>query len=129
MTVPQASHMLRSAASALLAQGALHAELVQLEWAEEKYRLLRMLIALVAGSLCLFCVLLSISAMVLIFSWGTPYQSPAFIGLVLFYCAGAAFAWYRFHGLVALGNHAFSDSLAELAADIALVRSKLGAPE
>lgn len=129
MSVPQTSHMLRSAASALLAQGALHAELLRLEWAEEKYRLLRMVVTLLAGSLCLFCGLFAISAAMLIFCWGTPYQTPALIALVLFYCTGTLVAWYRFHALIAQGSHAFADSYRELAADIALIRSKLGPPE
>ncbi len=120
--------MLRSAASALLAQGALHSELVQLEWAEEKYRLLRMLVTLLAGSLFLFCGLFSFSAMVLIFSWGTPYQNTALIGLVLFYCTGTVVAWLRFNALFALGSRAFIGTRAELAADISLIRSKLDAP-
>jgi uncharacterized membrane protein YqjE len=120
--------MLRSAASALLAQGALHSELMQLEWAEEKYRLLRMLVTLLAGSLFLFFGLFSLSAMVLIFSWGTPYQTAALLGLVLFYCTGTGVAWFRFNALFALGSQAFAGTRAELAADIALIRSKLDSP-
>jgi uncharacterized membrane protein YqjE len=120
--------MLRSAASALLAQGALHSELIQLEWAEEKYRLVRMLVALLIGSLFLFCGLFSVSSMVLIFSWGTSYQNVAVIGLVLFYCSGILIASLRFNALAALANQAFAGSRAELAADIALIRSKLDAP-
>ncbi len=117
--------MLRSAASALLAQGALHSELVHLEWAEEKYRLRRMLVAAVAGSLFLFCGLFSLGAIVLVSSWGTPYQNVAVIGLVLFYCTGMLVASLRFNALSALGSQAFAGSRAELAAAVALLRSKL----
>ena len=120
--------MLRSTASALLAQGALHAELMHLEWVEEKYRLLRMLLALLAGSLFLFCGLFSFSAMMLIFSWGTPWQNPVLIGLVLFYGTGTLVAWLRFTALFARGSQAFAGTRAELAADVALIRSKLDAP-
>lgn len=120
--------MLRSAAGALLSQGALHSELVQLEWAEEKYRLLRMLLTIVAGSLFLCCCLLSLSAMVLVSSWGTPWQSPVSIGLTLFYGTGTLVAWFKLTALFALGNQAFAGTRAELAADFALLRSTLDSP-
>jgi uncharacterized membrane protein YqjE len=120
------SALLRSAVSALLAQGALHGELIRLEWTEEKFRLLRMLLALVAGTLCLFGSLLSLSAMLLIFSWGTPYQTLVLIALPACYCLGTVIAWCRFNALAALGNKAFAGSRAELGADLALIRNKLG---
>jgi uncharacterized membrane protein YqjE len=118
--------LLRSAASALLAQGALHAELAQVEWAEEKRRLLRMVITLLAGSLCLFCGLCSFSAAALVYSRDTPWQNPVLLGLVLFYCGATLTAWRHFLSLAARGNQAFADTRAELAADLALIRSRLG---
>lgn len=119
--------MLRSATSALLAQGALHAELVQIEWAEEKGRLWHMLVTLLVGGLCLLCALFSLSALVLIYSWETSYRNLVLVGLVLFYCSGALVAWRRFQVLSARGGHAFADTRTELAADIALIRSTLDA--
>jgi uncharacterized membrane protein YqjE len=126
MIAAQVASLLRSAVSAVLAQGALHGELIRLEWAEEKYRLLRMLLSLVAGILCLFGSLLSLSAMLLVFSWGTQYQNPVLIGLVVFYCLGTIAACYRFHALASLGNQAFAGTRAELGADLALIRKQLG---
>ena len=120
------NQLFRSAASAVLAQAVLHTELLKVEWAEEKYRLTRMLVALLAGTVCLFMSLLSISAMALIYSWGTQYQNPVLLGLTFFYCTLTLVACYRFCALAALGKHAFADTRAELDADVALIRHKLG---
>ncbi len=120
------SQLFRSAAGAFLAQAVLHGELIKVEWAEEKYRLMRMLIALLAGTVCLFMSLMSISALALIYSWGTQYQIPVLLALTFFYCVLTLVAAYRFCTLAALGKLAFADTRAELGADVALIRHKLG---
>lgn len=118
--------LLRSAARALLAQGALHAELFSLEWAEEKSRLLRMVISLLLGAMFLFCSLLSISAMILILSWDTQYQNVALFGLVAFFVIGTIVAVMRLRNDVARANKAFSGTIAEIGEDLELIREKLG---
>lgn len=118
--------LLRSAAKALIAQGALHAELVKLEWAEEKSRLFLMLITLLAGTVFMLCTLLSAGTLVLVLSWDTQYRSLAQILLTLCYAGGMLGALIRFNGLVKQGKHAFADSYTELSADLALIREKLG---
>ncbi|MES2603805.1 MAG: phage holin family protein, partial [Pseudomonadota bacterium] len=99
---------------------------MRLDWAEEKQRLLRLLLALLAGTICLFCSLLSLGALVLIVSWNTPYQHAALYALVGFFCTGTLAAGYCLHRLVLQGSEAFADTRAELSADLALIRSKLG---
>ena len=118
--------LLRSAARAVLAQGALHAELLCLEWAEERSRLMRMALLVVVGLLFLLCSLLSIAAAVVILSWGTPYQDEALLGLVGFFVLGTVIIWWRLRVLIARGEDAFAGTLAEVGADLALIRDKLG---
>jgi uncharacterized membrane protein YqjE len=118
--------LLRSAARALLAQGALHAELFSLEWAEEKSRLLRMAVALLTGAMFLFCSLLSISATMLILSWGTQYQNAVLFGLVAFFVLGTVVAFMRLRSLASRAHKAFSGTLAEVGEDLTLIREKLG---
>lgn len=116
---------LRIAARTLLAQGALHGELLLLEWEEEKQRLSRMLVTLLVGMLCLFCSLLSIGALVLILSWNTPYQHVVLYALVSGFCLCTAAACYRLHVLALLGQQAFADTRAEFSAELALIRHQL----
>src|SRR5690606_34530550 len=115
----------RSGAGALLAQGTLHAQLLQVEWAAEKLRLRDMLLALLTGAAFLICSLLSAGALLLTLSWDTRYRTAAMVLLLLLYCLGAAVAWHRFQVLAARGSLAFADTREELAADIDLIRSRL----
>lgn len=117
--------LVRSGISALFAQGALHAQLIQVEWEEEKSRLLRMLLAILLGTVCLLLCLIALSAMVLILSWDTPYRIHSMMALIVFYTIGAIGAWLRFQALADLGGEAFADSRLEIATDFELIRSKL----
>jgi uncharacterized membrane protein YqjE len=118
--------LLRSAANALLAQGALHGELFCLELAEAKLRLWRMVVALLTCAIFLLCSLLSLAALVVILSWGTPYQNLALFGVPAFFVIGAAIAWLRFRTFAQNGQQPFSGTLAEIGADLTLIREKLG---
>lgn len=117
--------MLRSAGAALFTQAAMHGQLARLDWAEEKARLLQMLIVGLIGFAGLLCVLLFAGALVLAFSWDTSYRVQAAIALVVAYGLVTGFAWSRLKALSALGNQAFAATREELAADLALLKSKL----
>jgi uncharacterized membrane protein YqjE len=117
--------MLRSAGAALFTQAAMHGQLARIEWAEEKTRLSQMLIV---GLICfasLLCVLLFAGALVLAFSWDTAYRIHAAVALIIAYALVAAFAWGRLKALSARGSQAFAATREELAADLALLKSKL----
>jgi uncharacterized membrane protein YqjE len=116
---------LRSAGGALLDQLALHGQLAQVEWAQEKNRLLKMLVGAVLGFACLLCVMLSLGALVVALCWDTGYRIPAVAALAALYGLGAGLAWRRFAVLSKHGNQSFAASRAELVADLALLRSKL----
>ena len=120
-----AIRLLRSASGALFDQVALHGQLAQVEWREEKIRLLKMLAGAALGFACLLCIMLSIGALVLALCWDTVYRIPAATTLVVLYGLGTGFAWRRFAALSALSGQSFAATRAELAADLALLRSKL----
>lgn len=117
--------ILRSAGSSLLTQAGLHGQLARVEWAAEKTRIAGMLIAAMIVFLGTLCTLLMAGALVLAFSWDTPYRVPAAVGLVLFYAACAGFGWMRFRQLSARGREAFAGTREEIAADLALIRSRV----
>lgn len=117
--------LLRSAGGALFAQAALHGQLARVEWAEEKRRLGQMLVVTLLGFACLLCAMLLVTALVLALSWETAYRIPALIALIAVHALGIAIAWRRFQALSALGSRTFAATREELAADIALLKSKL----
>jgi uncharacterized membrane protein YqjE len=116
---------LRSAGGALFDQVALHGQLAQVEWGEEKKRLLKMLVGALLGFACLLCVMLSLGALALALCWETVYRIPAAAVLVALYGLGTGLAWRRFAALSALSGQSFAATRVELAADLALLRSKL----
>jgi uncharacterized membrane protein YqjE len=120
-----ALRLLRSAGGALVAQATLHGELARVEWAQEKRRLLKMLLVTLLGFACLLCVMLSVGALLLAFFWGTAYRIPAAALLIALYGIGTAVAWRRFQALSALSGQSFAATRGELAADMALLRSRL----
>jgi uncharacterized membrane protein YqjE len=116
---------LRRAGRALLAQAGLHAQLAHVEWAQERLRLGRMLAVTVAGFACLLCAMLAAGALVLACCWETAYRIPAVAALMAVYGIGAGLAWRRFQALSELGAHSFAATREELAADLALLKSRL----
>lgn len=116
---------LRSAGGALFDQVALHGQLAQVEWGEERNRLLKMLIGAVLGFAFLLCVMLSLGVLALALCWETVYRIPAAAMLIALYGLGTGFAWRRLAALSALSGQSFAATRVELAADLALLRSKL----
>lgn len=117
--------LLRAAGPALVDQAALHGQLIRVGWAEEKARLLSMLTLLWLGAVGLICMLLGTGALVLALAWDTPYRIPAVLTWILACAIGSGIVWRRLQGMVARGSHSFEASFAELAADVALLRSQL----
>jgi uncharacterized membrane protein YqjE len=120
-----AIRLVRSAGGALVDQLVLHGQLAQLEWVEEKSRLVKMLVGAVLGFACFLCIMLSAGGLLLALCWETVYRIPAAAALVALYALGAGFAWRRFTALSALSDQSFAATRVELAADLALLRSKL----
>jgi uncharacterized membrane protein YqjE len=117
--------IMRSAGSALLAQAALHGQLARVEWAQEKARLLRMVLIAALGFACLLCVMLFAGLLLLAVSWDSVYRIPAFVAVIGIYALGVGVAWYQLHGLAALGDQAFAATREEISADLAMLKSRL----
>jgi len=117
--------LLRSAGSALLTQAGLHGQLARVEWESEKDRIVRMAVAALIAFASLLCTMLVAGALLLAFSWDTTYRVPVAIGLVVTYAACLCLAWYRFKALSARSRDAFAATREELAADLALIKSRL----
>ena len=116
--------MMYAAGGVLAIQSGLHGELARIEWAEEKSRLLQMLLALLFGVVFLIVWLLSGSVLALLLVWNTPYRIPVLALLVIGHGVGVGIAWWRFHLLSERSELAFAATREELAADIALFGSK-----
>lgn len=115
--------ILRYAGSALYTQAGLHAQLLEVEWAEEKQRLLGLLLATLLGYAGLLGVLWSAGALLLALSWNTPYRGAAALGLIAINGLLALWGWHRFQTLARRGSQSFAASREELAADLAALRS------
>ena len=125
ITLLEKLRLLNAAGGALLTQATLHSELLRIEWAEEKQRLLTMLLVLLLGFGTLFCMLLFAGVLVLALNWDTGYRISAIIALMAIYAGATFFAWRRFQALSAQSEQMFAASREELAADLALLRQKL----
>ena len=117
--------LLRSAGAALFTQASLHGQLARVEWEEEKTRLLGVVIAAVLCFVGVLCLLLMAGALLLVFSWNTPYRVAVAWGLVAAYGLIVAFAWHRLRTLSARSSQAFAATREELAADLALLKERL----
>jgi uncharacterized membrane protein YqjE len=120
-----AIRILRAAGGEFLEQLILHGQLAQIEWGQQKDRLFKMFVSAALGFACLLCIMLCVGALVLALSWATVYRIPAATTLVALYGLGAGLAWRRFSALAMLSGQSFAATRVELAADVALLRSKL----
>lgn len=117
--------LMRSAGSAIFAQASLHSQLARVEWAEEKTRLMNMAVAALSGFVFLLCFMIFIGVLVIAFTWETQFRIAGISIMTAIYAAGAFFAWQRFNTLAALSGQAFAATREEIAADIALIKSRL----
>lgn len=116
---------LRSAGGALFAQAALLGQLAQVEWAEERARLLSMMVFALLGFAALLCLMICAGALVLASVWETAYRLHVAMILLVIYGFIAGLAWRRLQALAAIGSHSFAATRAEFSADMALLKGKL----
>jgi len=117
--------LLRSAGSAISAQAALHSQLIQVEWEEEKNRLSQLLIFALLGLICAMCLLLSLSFLAIALSWDTAYRLHVLVALPVIYSLVLFWVWRRINVLLALSSRTFAATREEIAADLALIKSRL----
>jgi uncharacterized membrane protein YqjE len=125
ISTAQLLRIVRTAGGAMLVQTALHGQLLRVEWAREKARLLKLVMATLLGFVCLLGLLVALGTLLLARYWDTPYRLLAVSALVTFYGLGVVFAWRLFSSQAALGSDSFAASRSELAADLELLRSQL----
>ena len=121
----RALRILRSAGGALCSQAGLYGQLARVEWAEEKNRLLKMVVLAIAALACALCVMLFFGVLVIALSWNSEYRIHAIVVMIAVYGLGVGLAWYRLQALSSLGDQSFAATREEMAADIALIKSKL----
>jgi len=106
----------------LLEQVELHGQLASLEWAEEKRRLLRLVLFAGLAFACLLSLLLVLSALLLALSWATPYQWSGVLAVVGLHGLGLLLACWRLKVLVGRGAQSFAATREELAAGFVALR-------
>lgn len=109
----------------IFTQAALQGQLARVEWAEEKIRLMKMLAFILLGFACVLCFMVFAGVLALVLSWETAYRIQVIIALITVYGIGIGIAWHRLDILSGQGNQAFAATREELAADMALINSKL----
>jgi len=77
------------------------------------------------GFASLLCVMLFLGALLLAYSWETEYRILAVMALIAVFGLAAGIAWRRLQALSAQSSQAFAATREELAADLALLKSKL----
>ena len=117
--------LMRSAGGALSAQAALHGQLARVEWEEEKSRLLQIAAMMLIAYMCALCMMIFLGVLVLALSWDTAYRIHACVGILVVYAIVIAIVVHRLQTLFARSRYAFAATREELAADIALIKSKL----
>lgn len=97
------------------------------ELTQEKQRLFGMFSSMLLAGLLLFCGLLSLSALVVVVAWTSPYRVYAMTMLTVLYLAGAALAWRRFEALERLGDKALAGTRQELVDTVHRIEKAAGA--
>lgn len=106
-------------------QAALHGQLAQIEWAEEKNRLFKLsLFALLAFVSALFAMLFG-TLLALALSWDTPYRIHTLLTIIVFYVLLTVMAWRHFKLLSALGSKRFAATREEISLDLEMLKSHL----
>jgi uncharacterized membrane protein YqjE len=116
---------LRSAGKPLFAQLALHGQLLRIELAEERSRLLQMVVVALLCFIALLCAMILAGVVALAFAWDTPYRIPAAIAVVGVFVLVTGLALWRLRVLAARGRQSFAATREEIAADLALLRSRM----
>ena len=117
--------IVRDASGMLLDHAALHAELLRVEWAEERLRLRRLLTAAAVAFAFLLALLIGLGAVLLSLAWDSNLRLPTVTALIALYALGAAMAWRQYNAQATRGEHSFAASRSEFAGDLELLRSHL----
>lgn len=123
--LPGLIRLLRSAGGAMLVQIGLYGALARVEWAQERRRLLDVIVTALLGMASLIALLLFSGVLALALAWDTAYRLPVAVLLVLLYGLGCGIAWARLRVLAQGGTRSFTATRCELATDLAAVKVAL----
>ncbi len=116
---------LRSMAKITLTRLELHGQLISVEWAEERQRLQQLLVISLLGFILLICALLFVGVFAIALSWATDYRIHVIGVMLALYFLGFCLCAYKFSVLIERSSASFAASREEVAADLALIRSRL----
>jgi uncharacterized membrane protein YqjE len=125
MAAIEVLRLLGSASEALFAQAGLHAQLARMEWHQEKRRLATLVAWAMFAMLCVGCTLLALGALALIIGWDSGYRIHIAVTVGVAYLLLAGIAGLQIKRLASAGEDAFAATRAELASDLAMLRSRL----
>lgn len=115
----------KSLTKSLFVQLELYGQLAKVEWAEEKYRLQKLVLATLLGTIFAIAFLLSVTTLIIVLTWATDYRILAIVIVVATYGLGAFLCAYHAYKLVLQGRSAFSATQEEMLIDLALIKSQL----
>ena len=116
---------LRTLGGTLGAQAGLYGELLQLEIALEKQRLMRLAVLFTIALVALWCFLLFGAILIVALVWDTEYRIPVIGALVVLFVIVIFAAVWRVKAIINSSGKMFASIREELAADIALIKSQL----
>ena len=106
-------------------QAALHGQLAQIEWAEEKNRLFKLGLFAALSFVSFLFVMLFGTLLALALSWDTPYRIHTLLMIMVFYMLLTVVAWRRFKLLSALGSKRFAATREEISLDLEMLKGHL----
>lgn len=120
-----AMRIARATGGLLLDHSLLAAELVRLDWQEEKARLKQLILINLLGATLVGLTLLHASALAIAAAWDTPYRLYVMAALLLLFAAATWFAWKRLQRLSDEGDRQFEASREQIQKTIDLLKRHL----
>ena len=114
-------------AESLLGLARTRLELATIEYTEERERVARQLMLMLAGVGCLMFALLFVAFAVIALFWDT-YRIAAFAGVILFFAGGGAFLLWRRAELANAAPPPFGATIAEFDKDRASIARTMDLP-
>ena len=115
----------RGAGGLLLEHAEMTAELLQLDWQQERLRLRQVVVLTLFEALLLAIVLLHASALAMAAAWNTPYRLYTIGVALLLFAAAAGWCRLRLRRLASEGERQFADTREQLHKTIELLRHHL----
>jgi uncharacterized membrane protein YqjE len=120
-----AMRIARATGGLLLEHLVVAAELLHLEWQEEKARLKQLILINLLGAIFVALVLLHGSALAIALVWNTPYRLQGILAMLLLFVIGICLCWIRLQRLSDRTEQQFAESRAQIGKTIDLLKRHL----